>query len=76
MLTWPQLYDPFGSWLLSTAVSAFPVVTLFFVLVVLKSAGLDSALSRLMVAVALALWCSACRRCWSPRPPGTASSSG
>ena len=31
--TWPQLYDPFGNRILSTAVSALPVVTLFFVLV-------------------------------------------
>ena len=34
--TWPQLYDPFGNRILSTAVSALPVVTLFFVLVALK----------------------------------------
>jgi hypothetical protein len=36
LITWPQRYDPFDNWLLSTAVSALPVLTLFFVLVVLK----------------------------------------
>ena len=30
-MTWNQIYDPFGSWPLSTAVSALPVFTLFFV---------------------------------------------
>ena len=54
-MTWPQLYDPFGNWLLSTAVAALPVVTLFFVLVVLKKRVWVSALSGLLVAVALAL---------------------
>src|SRR5688500_6701718 len=55
-MTWPQLYDPFGNWLLSTAVAALPVVTLFFVLVVLKKRVWVSALSGLLVAVALALF--------------------
>src|SRR5687767_8184223 len=54
-MTWPQLYDPFGNWLLSTAVAALPVVTLFFVLVVLKKRVWVSALGGLLVAVALAL---------------------
>src|SRR5687768_5276866 len=53
--TWPQLYDPFGNQPLSTAVAALPVLTLFFVLVVLKKRVWVSALSGLLVAVALAL---------------------
>ena len=54
-MTWQQLYDPFNNWLLSTAVSALPVLTLFFVLVALKKRVWISALSGLLVAVALAL---------------------
>lgn len=53
--TWPQLYDPFGNRILSTAVSALPVVTLFFVLVVLKRRVWVSALSGLAVAAVGAL---------------------
>lgn len=53
-MTWQQVYDPFGNRLLSTAVSALPVLTLFFVLVVLKKRVWVSALSGLLVAVALA----------------------
>jgi len=53
--TWPQLYDPFGNRILSTAVSALPVVTLFFVLVALKKRVWISALSGFVVAVLLAL---------------------
>jgi lactate permease len=54
--TWPQLYDPFGNQLLSTLVAALPVLTLFFVLVVLKRRVWVSALSGLLVAIALALF--------------------
>ena len=53
-MTWQQLYDPFNNWLLSTAVSALPVLTFFFVLVVLKKRVWISALSGLLVAVGLA----------------------
>ena len=56
MTTWPQLYDPFNNGIASTAVSALPVLTLFFVLVALKQRVWVSALSGLLVAVALALW--------------------
>jgi lactate permease len=52
---WPQLYDPLDSRLLSTAVSALPVLTLFFVLVALKKRVWIAALSGLLMAVALAL---------------------
>ena len=55
MTPWPQLYDPFDNRLLSTAVSALPVLTLFFVLVALKKRVWVSALSGLLMAVALAL---------------------
>jgi len=54
-MTWQQLYDPFNNQLLSTAASALPVLTLFFVLVVLKKRVWISALSGLLVAVGLAL---------------------
>src|SRR5688572_29580166 len=54
-MNWQQLYDPFNNWLLSTAVAALPVLTLFFVLVALKRRVWVSALSGLLVAVALAL---------------------
>jgi lactate permease len=52
---WPQLYDPLDSRPLSTAVSALPVLTLFFVLVALKKRVWVAALSGLLMAVALAL---------------------
>ena len=54
-MTWQQIYDPFGNPVLSTAVSALPVLTLFFVLVVLKKRVWVSALSGLLAAVVLAL---------------------
>src|SRR5688572_26455542 len=55
-MTWQQVYDPFDNQLLSTAVAALPVLTLFFVLVALKKRVWVSALSGLLVAVALALF--------------------
>jgi lactate permease len=54
-MTWQQVYDPFGNKLLSTGVSALPVVTLFFVLVGLKKRVWISALCGLLMAVGLAL---------------------
>ena len=54
-MTWEQVYDPFGNRLLSTAVAALPVLTLFFVLVALKKRVWVAALCGLLVAVALAL---------------------
>jgi lactate permease len=56
LTTWPQLYDPFDNWIVSTAVSALPVLTLFFALVVRKQRVWVSALSGLLVAVGLASW--------------------
>jgi lactate permease len=51
---WPQNYDPLGWWPLSTAVSALPVVTLFFFLVVLKKRVWVSALAGMVAALVLA----------------------
>jgi lactate permease len=52
---WHQTYDPFNFWPLSTFVSALPVLTLFFVLVVLKRRVWVAALSGMAVAIVLAL---------------------
>ena len=54
-MIWHQNYDPLGYWPLSTFVSALPVLTLFAVLVVLKSRVWVAAASGLAVAVILAL---------------------
>ena len=53
-MTWPQNYDPFGNGLLSTLVAAVPVLTLFFVLVVLKARVWVAAFSGMVAAIALA----------------------
>src|SRR3954454_8493267 len=55
MASWPQCYDPLGSWPASALVSALPVLTLFFVLLVLKRAVWVSALWGMVVAIALAV---------------------
>jgi lactate permease len=54
-MIWNQNYDPLGWWPLSTLVSALPVVTLFFVLLVLRKRVWVSALSGFVMAVVLAL---------------------
>jgi lactate permease len=53
-LTWNQIYDPLGSWPLSTLVAALPVLTLFFVLLVLRRRVWVSALCGMTAAVVLA----------------------
>lgn len=52
---WFQNYDPFGSPALSTTVAALPVLTLFFVLLVLRKRVWVAAASGMGVAVLLAL---------------------
>lgn len=54
-LTWTQVYDPLNSWPLSTLVAALPVLTLFFVLVVVKARVWMAALCGLLMAVLLAV---------------------
>ena len=53
-MTWTQNYDPLNAWPLSTAVAALPVLTLFFVLIVLKRRVWESALAGMLMAVAIA----------------------
>lgn len=54
-MPWLQNYDPLGNWLLSTIVAALPVLTLFFVLIVLKKRVWVAALSGMLMAVAIAI---------------------
>ncbi len=54
-MTWPQNYDPLSAWPLSTLVSALPVITLFFALIVLKARVWVAALAGLLMAIVLAL---------------------
>jgi lactate permease len=54
-MTWSQNYDPLGWWPLSTIVSSLPVVTLFFVLLVLRRRVWVSALAGMAMAIGLAL---------------------
>jgi lactate permease len=53
-VTWNQNYDPLGWWPLSTLVSALPVVTLFFVLLVLRKRVWVAAFCGFVMAVVLA----------------------
>jgi lactate permease len=53
-MPWSQHYDPLGAWPLSTAVAALPVVTLFFVLVVLHARVWIAALAGMLMAILLA----------------------
>src|SRR5262245_31063194 len=54
-MPWSQTYDPLGAWPLSTAVAALPVVTLLFVLVIIRARVWIAALSGMLVAIGLAL---------------------
>jgi lactate permease len=53
-MTWNQNYNPLPHWVLSTVVSALPVLTLFFVLLVLKKRVWVAALAGMIMAVLLA----------------------
>jgi lactate permease len=53
-MSWSQNYNPLGYWPFSTAMAALPVLTLFFVLLVLKRKVWTAALSGMIMAVALA----------------------
>lgn len=53
-MTWSQNYDPLNLWQLSALVSALPVLTLFFVLLVLKKRVWVAALSGMIMALLLA----------------------
>ena len=53
-MRWIQNYDPLNFWPLSTLIAALPVLTLFFVLLVLKKKVWLSALCGFIVAVVLA----------------------
>src|SRR5258708_1340068 len=55
MAIWSQDYDPLRSWPLSTLIAALPVLTLFFVLLVLRARVWVAALAGAMMAVVLAL---------------------
>src|SRR4051812_14408363 len=55
MATWSQDYDPLHFWPLSTLVAALPVLTLFFVLLVLRARVWVAALAGAMAAVVLGL---------------------
>lgn len=54
-MPWLQNYDPLGNWLLSTIVAALPVLTLFFVLVVLKKRVWVAALCGMVAAITIAI---------------------
>ena len=53
-MTWTQNYDPLHFWPLSTLVAALPVLTLFFVLLVLRARVWVAAMAGMGMAIALA----------------------
>jgi lactate permease len=54
-MPWPQTYDPFGAFWLSTLVAAIPVVVLLGTLAVLKWHAHNAALAGLAAALAVAI---------------------
>ncbi len=54
ILTWAQNYDPPHLWPLSTLIAAVPVLTLFFVLLVLKARVWVAAMAGMLMAIVLA----------------------
>ncbi len=54
LTVWYQNYNPLGFWPASTAVSALPVLTLFFVLIAMKKRVWLAALSGMIMAMLLA----------------------
>ncbi len=55
-MTWDQNYDPIGLWPVSTLLSAIPVFTLFFVLLVLRKPVWVSALMGMATAIGIAMF--------------------
>lgn len=55
MSSWSQSYNPLGYWWLSTLVAALPVLTLFFVLIVLKKRVWMAALYGMLAAIVIAI---------------------
>ncbi|MCC6509366.1 MAG: L-lactate permease [Pirellulaceae bacterium] len=53
-MTWQQNYDPLSWWPLSTLAAAVPVVTLFFVLLVLRRSIWMASLAGFLMAIAMA----------------------
>ncbi len=53
-MTWNQNYNPLPHWVLSTMVSALPVLTLFFILLVLRKRVWVAALGGMILAIVLA----------------------
>ncbi len=53
-MPWSQNYDPLGSWPLSTLIAALPVLSLFFVLLVLRARVWVAALAGMLLAILLA----------------------
>ncbi len=53
-MTWAQNYDPLHLWPLSTLVATVPVLTLFFVLLVLKARVWVAAMVGMLMAIVLA----------------------
>jgi len=53
-MTWTQNHDPLHLWPLSTLVAVVPVLTLFFVLLVLRARVWVAAMAGMLMAIVLA----------------------